>query len=532
MSRKLALDEALSQLSAALPPPPKKVTKIPTEKASPHPAPKETSPSSRSPYAYTSLKPQDTPQQYYEQSLPPDNLILASEQRVTIHALRQRFLTLCSRVLPFGTVGELELQVLALTSNGYSQEGPDIWLQKSRLARQFAHRWYQKLRQVYSEPHRALHTFTKVALLLSYLDIFSSPLFDEESSQATNKQKKHKRKQKQSPREQARTAAEVIGSAHVSRKDALELAIWFQDSVCNPGEGDVISKRESASWFESFARDGGLPDNDRCKISRIIRHTAIFSSENTSENTSKQTESKSKSKSTSFTMDAAMLRSFNRIFLFGGLRSVHCDRSHCLRLEYRHLPTMKWCKRRAGMLREYLSLKRFLEPSGGSAWMKSGELRDQVEREIRRNLEFEIDALRSGELPGSEKIMMAAGGPVLPLLDLPRYLDGGSSQVYVTPLVDSSASRGSSMGSITSSVSHCVVVPGGRTARQSRSTPVVYYVLGGAGEVFRGGCSDRIRKNDTVRICKHIPHYFVNRQQEQELYLLIIGGSQGAVVLE
>ena len=37
--------------------------------------------------------------------------------------------------------------------------------------------------------------------------------------------------------------------------------------------------------------------------------------------------------------------------------------------------------------------------------MKQGELRDQVEREIRRNLQYEIDALRSGELPGYETIM-------------------------------------------------------------------------------------------------------------------------------
>jgi mannose-6-phosphate isomerase-like protein (cupin superfamily)/predicted metal-dependent HD superfamily phosphohydrolase len=570
----LALDEALSQLSLPKPAPPTKKTVSATAPTSASKVQQNTQSSTttgtaKSPYAL--LQQPTSPQQYYEHALPRDNL-LANKPRTTVHMLGRRFTALCSRVLPFGNVGELELQVLALTSTGYAQdgEGTDIWLHKARLSREFGRRWYQQLRQVYSEPHRALHTFTKVALILSYLDLFASPILDDSDKNlnkgspnlAKTKKTNSASRKKMSPRKQAQTAAEVIGSAHVSRKDALELAVWFQDSVCNPGEGDVISKRESANLFECFARDGGLPDADRCRISRMIRHTAIFSSANslgtqkeakktaspTSSSSSSSSPSSSSASSFSFQLDAAMLRSFNRIFLFGGLRSVHCERSHRLRLEYRHLPDAKWCKRRAGILREYLSLKRFLEPNGGSVWMKQGELRDQVEREIRCNLQYEIDALRSGELPGYETIMKKAGGPVLPLLDLPRYMDGGSSQVFVTPLVHGSGASGSASGvgglvstgstgtakhpNIASSVSHCVIVPGGRTLRQSRATPVVYYVLSGIGEVFRGGRMDDVKKNDTINVCANTVHYFINRHRQQELYVLIIGSSLSAAVLE
>ena len=526
MSHKLALDEALSQLSASKPSPPK-----------PKPAQKQSSPPSASQKISTSTSTSSSPSfanppflhnastspnKQYELTLPKDNLI--TDKRVTVHMLGSRFMALCSRVLPFGNVGELELQVLALTSTGYTQDGgADLWLQKSRLAREFGRRWFQRLRQANSEPHRALHTFTKVALLLSYLDTFASPTLNETTDEG-----------KKSPRTEAKTAAEVIGSAHVSRKDALELAVWFQDSICSPGEGDVVSKRESSSLFEKFARDGGLPDSDRCKISRTIRHTAIFSSSNSSE-TSSKSKSNSRSKSNKKTLsasetDTGMLRSFNRIFLFGALKSIHCERAHLLRLEYRHLPDSKWCKRRAGILREYLSLKRFLEPNGGSIWMVSGELRDQVEREIRRNVTFEMESLRRGKLPGEEKIMENCGGPVLPLLDLPRYMEGGSGQVYVTPLVEGSEDSNRTKNGITSSLSHCVIVPGGRTLRQSRSSSIVYYCLRGIGEIFRGGRADDVRTNDTIRINPQTPYYFVNRHREQELCMLIIGSTSSSVL--
>jgi len=545
MASRLALDEALSQLAApkATPPTPSASSKVSSHAStSPKkPTPKATAAFPTFNHAARGLE---------DLALAKDNLI-PDDKRVTVHMLSTRFGALCSRVLPFGNIGELELQVLAMTSTGYAQEGgTDLWLQKSRLAREYGRRWYQRLRQAHSEPHRALHTLAKVALILSYLDTFSSPVLEESSQEGGSEGKK-------SPREEARTAAEVIGSAHVSRKDALELAVWFQDSVCAPGDGDVVSKRESASVFESFARDGGLPDSDRCKISRTIRHTAIFSSVNTSTTAGSKSssspnsriKSKSKSKKTisSSEIDTAMLRSFNRIFLFGALKSVHCERSHQLRLEYRHLPNGKYCKRRAGMLREYLSLKRFLEPDGGSLWMQSGHLRDQVEREIRRNLKFEIEALRRCELPGELNIMNSAGGAVLPLLELPRYMDGDSGQVYVTPLVDGAGvgRRGGGEGgggggggrgrrpvndSISSSLAHCVIVPGGRTLRQCRSEPVVYYVLRGVGEVFRNGRADDVKTNDTVRVQANIPYHFVNRHREQELYMLIIGSSSSTVL--
>jgi predicted metal-dependent HD superfamily phosphohydrolase len=560
MSHNFALDEALSQLSAQNTKSSKggggSSSSDTSSSAQKSQSPQKqrtatttTASNSTSPYAL--LRTPSSPQQYYEEALPPDNLV-ANEQRTTVHMLSTRFKALCSRVLPFGNVGELELQVLSLTSTGYVAE-PNIWLQKSRMTREFSRCWYERLRAVHSEPHRALHTLTKVALILSYFDKFASSLLDADDStkSTSNSSKRQKQKQKKSPREKARTAAEVIASAHVSRKDALELAVWFQDSVCNPGEGDIISKRESANLFETFAREGNLPDADRCRISRIIRHTAIFSSEKNSK--SKETKIKSTSPKptstslfSSFDVDTAMLRSFNRIFLFGGLRSVHCDRSHRLRLEYRHLPDMKWCKRRAGVLREYLSLKRLLEPNGGSIWMKSGDLRDQVEREMHRNLQYEIDCLRSGELPGYENIMKDAGGPILPLLDLPRYMDGGSRQVYVTPIIDGSEESGGTGGAgsltrssggvggtpIASSISHCVIVPGGRTLRKICPVPVVYYVLSGIGEVFRGGRVDRIQKNDTVNVRANTVHYFMNRHGQQELYMLIIGSLVSAAVLE
>jgi mannose-6-phosphate isomerase-like protein (cupin superfamily)/predicted metal-dependent HD superfamily phosphohydrolase len=532
--KNIALDEALSQLSAPkrVPPKPAEKTAAQKQQTNTTSTTATTTTSNTSPN-FSNRPPPLRPNKLNELTLPKDNLITDQRAMVTVHMLGARFMALCSRVLPFGNVGELELQVLALTSTGYAQNGgADLWLQKSRLAREFGRRWFQRLRQAHSELHRALHTFTKVALLLSYLDTFASPTLEETEAEG-----------KKSPRTEARTAAEVIGSAHVSRKDALELAIWFQDSVCSPSEGDVVSKRESSSLFEKFARDGGLPNPDRCRISRTIRQTAIFSNNNSSSSSSSSSKNGSKFKASkkqqqqqqqqfsSLDIDTGMLRSFNRIFLFGALRSVHCERSHRLRLEYRHLPNAKWCKRRAGILREYLTLKRFLEPNGGSVWMPLGELRDQVEREIRRNVAFEMESLRRGELPGEEKIMKAAGGPILPLLTLPRYMDdGGSGQVYMTPLVDGREDGGSN-DSVASSVSHCVLVPGGRTLRQSRSTPIVYYVLRGIGEVFRGGRADDLRTNDTIRIKANVPHHFINRHQEQELFMLVIGATS-AIVLE
>ena len=507
----------------------------------------------------------------FEPQLPPDPLLSAAgTRRTTVGDLAGRFRRLCSRILPFGNVGELELQVLALTSTGYVQDdgqGTDIWLRKSRLAREFGLRWFLRLKNAHSELHRSLHTISKVALLCSYLDAFwTNDMDNDDATSAPGK--KGCTTARNLRASQPRTAAEVIGTAQISRKDGVELAIWFQDVVCRPGDGDIVSKRDSADLFESFARNGGIPDAARVRVSRLIRRTAVFSSENnparasgsgqaskrsssnsgdssegwgSAESTGKKTSpSVSSPKKRQFEVDAAMLRSWNRIFLFGGTRRVHNDRANRLRLEYRHLPNTRWFKRRAGMLREFLGLRRFMEPAGGQIWLKPGELRDQVERCCRSNCKYELESLRHGEMPGAEELLETAGGPVRSLQDQPRYLDGGSGlagQVVVTPLV-SGVSRGGSLAArqegkaslegpcAMSSVSHCAVGPGSRTLRQMYGGRCVYYVVRGRGEVFRGGLVEDVQSDDYVEIFAHTAHYFVNRSATQDLALLVIAQNE------
>ena len=483
-------------------------------------------------------------------ALPVDPYITG--RQTMVEQLDARFQSLCSRILPFGNVGELELQVLALTSAAYVHddgEDTNMWLKKSRLSREFGLRWFLRLKNSHSEPHRALHTLSKIALLCSYLDEFWPKNIDNDDND------NFKSGTSSSQAGQHRTAAEVIGSGRISKKDGVELAIWFQDAVCRPGDGDIVSKRESADLFESFARNGGIPDAARCRISRLIRRTAVFSSENnparkgdrrqaefetrkvsgvSPDKETSRSASKTSSKKNQFELHASMLRSWNRLFLFGSPPEVHNDRASRLRLEYRHLPDSRWFKRRGGVLREYLGLRRFMEPDGGKSWLPNGEIRDGIERRCRSNCKRELESLRHGEMPGLDDLLTNAGGAVKSLQDQPRYLDGGSGlagQVVVTPLVTRGRRDRLSAKHQTNttdgidlapSVSHCTIGPGSRTLRQILRVKCVYFVLRGRGEIFRGGLVEEIQSEDYVEVMPHIMHYFSNRSSTQNLALLVI----------
>ena len=168
----------------------------------------------------------------------------------------------------------------------------------------------------------------------------------------------------------------------------------------------------------------------------------------------------------------------------GLIKKEYFEYANKLRLEYRHLPVEKYMHRRAGIIKDILSVK-CIYLCDDSFGRKQREI---AERRARRNLKYELRQLRAGHLPGELQVLSEAVVRVRSLHSQPTFsFQDGLSQ---TPLF-------MKVG-INYSLVHFILEPGKLTERHLlKTSSKLYFVLSGSAQLYRGGCCDALSKNDT-----------------------------------
>jgi len=206
-------------------------------------------------------------------------------------------------------------------------------------------RWWSDLTARHSESPRRYHTLDHLAELLSYLD---------------------------SPYGRPITGWE---------RDAVELAIFFHDSIYDPKAGD--NEERSAELFLQFASSACTcaATGQTCAVPKQLVDTVhdwivITKSHDPGQNS---------------TEPLRLFLDFDMAVLSKPLEG-YLAYANQIRHEYMHVPHGQFCEGRAAVLRKFCAMP--------SIYLSHGFARTGVERRARANMAVEIAMLEAGIIPG------------------------------------------------------------------------------------------------------------------------------------
>ena len=405
-----------------------------------------------------------------EQAAKDDTLvILPKGSLVAVQDLDGRWRRLCSKILPYkgGRLEPLDKQLLLMSGDVKDSD----WKAAKATAAALETRWIALLLKLYSEPYRTVRgNLESLARMYSLLDTYGGILSENCDLKGV------------------KTAAQRVSQGRISERSSMELAMWFCNAVRNPKSHK--NEEDSAKLFEQFAQEAALPRRETQEISLRILQCKPFA------------------KLQDASISARLLLDW-KLSPWATIKKEYFEYANKLRLEYRHLPVEKYMHRRAGIIKDILSVKCIYLCDDSFGGRKQREI---AERRARRNLKYELRQLRTGHLPGELQVLSEAGGPVRSLHSQPTFsFQDGLSQ---TPLF-------MKVG-INYSLVHFILEPGKLTERHLlKTSSKLYFVLSGSAQLYRGGCCDALSKNDTCLVPPNVQQYLENTSSEPLVYLAI-----------
>jgi predicted metal-dependent HD superfamily phosphohydrolase len=150
----------------------------------------------------------------------------------------------------------------------------------------------------------------------------------------------------------------------------VELAVWFHDAVYDPLRAD--NEAQSAEWALAFLQETSLEPARRARVADLIRRTHDHTQPQPSH-------------------DADLLLFLDAdLSILGASEAAYWEYARQIRREYQAVPEPAYRAGRSQVLARLLA---------APVLFRTLALREELDAPARRNLQAEIDAWASGELP-------------------------------------------------------------------------------------------------------------------------------------